>query len=170
MVNLRFALSQVVLGVVVALAIACSPSKSSPAPAVTVGGDWQGSWNSNSGVSGTLTLHLVDTNGSVSGTMNVLGSPCGNQSTVTGSVTGYTVVISTMGADSMRFTATVQQNNPGAMSGTYSISTGGCQGDTGTFNITMPAQPVTVPTQPVPQTQPLLSPAPAHTPDTVDAG
>jgi hypothetical protein len=122
---------------------------------VNVAGDWQGSWNSNSGVSGTLTLHLVDNSGSVSGTMNVLGSPCGNQVTVTGSVSGYNVVISTMGDDAMRFTATVQQNNSGAMSGSYSISAGDCQGDTGTFNITMPA-PTPVPT---PATQALMSDA-----------
>jgi hypothetical protein len=144
MLNLRLQFSLIAFVVMAVSGLGCSPSGSGKAaPAVNVAGSWQGTWNSNQGVSGGLTLQLTDTGGTVSGTMNVTGSPCGNQTTVSGSVSGYTVVIST--ADSMRFTATVEQNNPSAMSGSYSISAGDCQGDAGTFSLTMPTQPI-VPT------------------------
>ncbi len=68
--------------------------------------------------------------------MSLEGTPCFSNGTIDGDVTGNRVEFEASAADdSMEFRATVGQSGQGEMSGTYSVSGGPCEGDTGSFSL-----------------------------------
>lgn len=102
-------------------------------------GNWRGTWNSSvANYSGNLSGTLTHSGTSISGTMNVTGSPCISSGTVSGTGAGGSFSASIdSGQDSLQlqgsYTAT-------SISGTYSVPNGVCAGDTGTFSLNQVTQ------------------------------
>lgn len=104
-------------------------------PTVDVTGTWSGTWTSSNDIDhGNLAATLTQSGTSVSGTVSITESPCISSGSVSGTVSGNNVVFGVVsGTDTITYTATCTSTS---MSGTYSVNTGECAGDTGTFSMT----------------------------------
>ena len=100
-------------------------------------GTWVGFWDSDEpGYSGGVTLNLVQEGSTISGTATITNSYCISGGTISGNVEGsivtFGVVSVTEGGDiyfSGAFTSTT-------MSGAYGVTSGECEGDSGSFSLT----------------------------------
>jgi len=106
------------------------------APAtLDLSGTWQGTW-STSKKSGTVTLSLVETDNTIAGSMAVTNA-CFASGTVSGTVSGNQIdlIILIAGGGQLTFNGTV--NSAGnSMTGTYAISGGCSDGDSGSITFT----------------------------------
>ena len=104
-----------------------------PAPQTAdVAGQWAGTWTSDEiEAGGSLEATFAQTGNEISGTVTIDGSPCLATGTITGSVSSSNVTFGAVsGPDGIEFSGTVGATS---MNGTYSVESGLCAGDTGTF-------------------------------------
>jgi hypothetical protein len=103
---------------------------------VTVTGSWEGNWSSTRGVGGAVTASMDQSGSSLNGDLELKSSPCFSKGTLTGSVTGTTVLIGTAfgGGQTVDFDGTATEDGK-SMSGKYSVKGGLCGGDTGTWSM-----------------------------------
>jgi hypothetical protein len=108
-----------------------------PGPLLNVSGTWSGTWASSRGSGGTVQALISQSGASLSGTATVTGSPCFTSGSISGSVFGNNVAFGVLFGEGQQanFSATVGSGGT-SMSGTYSVSGGACNGDTGSFNLT----------------------------------
>ncbi len=99
---------------------------------INLTGIWTGSWSSANGIDGgSVSTSLTQSGSSLSGTVSISGSPCLSSGEVSGAINDNNVSFGAVsGTDKIFFTATCTSNS---MSGEYSITSGFCAGDTGTF-------------------------------------
>lgn len=99
---------------------------------VDINGSWKGTWSSNiTDNSGTVSVVLLLNGTVISGSMDLSGSPCISTGVINGTVSGNSVSFGVIsGDDEIQFSATYSD---GIISGTYSVTTGLCSGDEGTF-------------------------------------
>ncbi|HLY18324.1 MAG TPA: choice-of-anchor tandem repeat GloVer-containing protein [Bryobacteraceae bacterium] len=115
------------------------------APQASAAGTWQGTWSSVTGVSGSFGATIAQNGTALAGTLVLLNSSCfvvGNiNGTITNNALSFGVFFSLVGPTSqVAFTATL--NSVGSGTGQYSVQSGPCAGDSGTFSMTMlPSQP-----------------------------
>ena len=105
----------------------------------SVTGTWQGSWASNSGTSGSFGADLSQSGNTLTGGLLLLNSSCFVGGKISGTITGNSislgVLFSSFGPTSqVLLTGTVDANGSGQ--GEYSVQTGPCAGDSGTFSLT----------------------------------
>ena len=107
-----------------------------PATTVDITGTWSGSWASSNGINnGNISAVLTQSGTSVIGTLSITGSPCISNGSVSGTVSGNNVSFGIIsGSDTVEYNATYTSTS---MSGTYSVTTGACAGDTGTFSLSV---------------------------------
>jgi len=100
-----------------------------------VAGDWSGTWVESTGPdSGNVSLDLSQTNTTVSGTATITGSSCPLSGILSGTVTANTLSAVIQSADSVSLNATFDSSS---MKGTYEVTSGKCNGDAGTFSLTL---------------------------------
>jgi hypothetical protein len=94
-------------------------------------GSWSGNWQSSTGIGGNLTADLIQNDDVLSGVVSITGSACISSGTVSGIVSNDTVTFGVVsGFTTVEYTASFISD---AMSGTYSVTSGACAGDTGSF-------------------------------------
>ena len=77
--------------------IICSSHLTPAAIAADISGNWQGTWNSHYGSSGGLSAIITQSGSTIGGSLNVLGTTCGNflnrplSGTVLGNVASFNV-------------------------------------------------------------------------------
>jgi hypothetical protein len=105
-----------------------------PAPTGVLTGHWTGLWDSSrSSYHGNISADLTQTDQSIKGTILITGSPCFGAGYVTGSVGGNNITFGVVsGPDSSSFSGNYSTTS---ISGSYSVSTGQCAGDYGTFSV-----------------------------------
>jgi hypothetical protein len=106
--------------------------------AMDLTGRWDGAWESTRySVNGLLTTQLVQSAAALTGDVTVLGSGCTVGGTVSGAVTGDTVVFGAVatGEEQTSFVGTVSGDGK-TMSGTYEVTSGPCGGDVGIWSVT----------------------------------
>jgi hypothetical protein len=99
-----------------------------------VAGTWNGAWASSvyPGLAGSFQVSLIQTGGSLTGTITISGSNCVSGGSLTGTVTGSSISFGAIQAEKqVAFTGTV---NAAVMSGTWTAS--GCGQDAGGWNAT----------------------------------
>lgn len=97
-------------------------------------GNWSGSWSSDSAISGGLQASMIQSGDNIIGTASVTGSPCLSSGTVSGTVSGNNIFFGVVTeTDAINFTATYYP--PSTISGNYSVESGNCAGDAGTFTL-----------------------------------
>ena len=108
-----------------------------------ISGTWQGSWNSNYGTSGGLTAVVTQSGSTLGGSLNVLGTTCGNfynrplNGTISGNVASFnaTAYCSADGSNnSLQYTNGVVDGN--SLSGDYTVYSDGEFWDYGTYSLT----------------------------------
>jgi hypothetical protein len=113
------------------------------AETVDVTGNWQGSWDSYSEVSGGLTVNMTQSGTTLSGRLTIANTDCGTFSnlTLTGSVSGNIISVYTSaycpqdGSDNeLGFTNGAVNGN--FIFGYYSVYSDGSYWDSGTFSLT----------------------------------
>ena len=107
-------------------------------PSVNLSGMWKGTWASNQSPRGGNVEAVISQSGtSLSGTATVTGSPCFTSGSVSGAVSGNNVTFGVLfsGGQQALFSGTVGSGGT-IISGTYAVSGGLCNGDTGSFNLT----------------------------------
>ncbi len=112
--------------------------------ALTLSGTWEGVWQSRrTPESGTLLVTLTQTGTTLTGEVEVTGSPCVSAETIAGERSGDTVVFGTAsgGPHHSMFSGTVAPDGT-AMDGTYAVTGGPCAGDQGTWSLTRVTAPV----------------------------
>jgi len=103
-----------------------------PTKDVDLAGSWTGTWVSANDATGGVIATFTQTQGVLSGTVEISGSPCITTGTIEGTVTGSNVAFGAVsGVDTINFTA---QLGTDTMSGTFSVPAGACAG-TGTFQM-----------------------------------
>jgi hypothetical protein len=114
-----------------------------PTPTVSnVSGEWAGAWHSRLGPSGLFSAALSRVGAAITGTVVFSGTLCFPKGTVSGTVTGTSWAASvSAGSAQINLVGTV---SGGQFSGTYSVSSGDCAGDTGTFAASFVASPINV--------------------------
>jgi hypothetical protein len=106
--------------------------------AVDLTGHWDGAWESTRyAINGLLTGQLVQSGTALTGEVTVLGSGCTAGGTVSGTVSGATVIFGAVAADEEQtnFAGSVSEDGK-TMSGTYEVISGPCGGDTGLWSVT----------------------------------
>ncbi len=103
---------------------------------VTVTGSWEGNWTSTRGAGGAVAASMDQSGSSLNGDLELKSSPCFSKGTLTGSVTGTTVLIGTAfgGGQTVNFDGTATEDGS-SMSGSYTVSGGACGGDKGTWSM-----------------------------------
>lgn len=120
------------LVLLVALTTALAACSGGPTQDVDLAGSWSGTWVSANDATGGVTASFTQTQGVLSGTVEISGSPCITNGTIEGTVTGNNVAFGAVsGVDTINFTA---QLGSDTMSGTFSVPAGACAG-TGTFQM-----------------------------------
>ena len=101
-------------------------------PRVEIAGAWAGTWLSSRDAGGDIQATFVRAGDEISGTLSITGSPCLTTGSISGSVSNTNVTFGAVsGPDGIEFTGTVGAT---MLEGTYSVSSGSCMGDTGTFS------------------------------------
>jgi hypothetical protein len=102
----------------------------------SLAGTWGGTWKSNSGVGGTVSMTITQNGNALSGTASMTNSTCLENAKLDGTISGDDVMIDVTSGDtkaSVHLTVTA----PGQIDGTYdAVSAGICSGDTGIVDIT----------------------------------
>lgn len=102
----------------------------------SLAGAWSGTWKSDSGVGGTVSMSITQDGDSLSGTASMTNSTCLENAKLSGTVNGDDVMIDVTSGDThatvhLTVTATNQ------IDGTYdAVSVGICSGDTGIVDAT----------------------------------
>lgn len=98
-------------------------------------GSWSGSFVSTvEDGGGTLDVVLQQDGGTLTGSVDLTGSPCLSSGSVSGTVSSDGASFGAVqGADTVVFSASTIGD--ASMSGTYSVATGDCSGDAGTFSL-----------------------------------
>jgi len=112
---------------------AVGDSTSSIEPTAPLAGMWRGTWTSETGVSGSMTVTMQQSGSTLDGDLEFSGSPCFASGRFAGIVTGRDFAGSvTAGGIRVDLSATI---TGAAYAGTYTaVSAGACTGDTGTFS------------------------------------
>lgn len=99
-------------------------------------GRWNGSWRMGN-LTGNLSVTLVQTGGTLSGTITIQDSPCMTTATLTGTVSGDTVAIGAVSASANRYdyTGTIQADGL-SINGTWSGNGACASGQGGSFTLT----------------------------------
>ena len=97
-------------------------------------GNWTGTWVSSVFVAwGNVSMNIVQSGTSISGSAVLTGSPNFPNCTISGSVSGNNMTATVVsGSNTAVFTATYSSTS---MNGTYGITTGASAGDFGTFSM-----------------------------------
>lgn len=106
--------------------------------AVDLTGHWDGAWESTRyAVNGPLTTQLVQSGTELIGDVIVLGSGCTAGGTVSGTVSGATVIFGGVaaGEEQTNFAGSVSEDGK-TMAGTYEVISGPCGGDIGLWSLT----------------------------------
>ncbi|MEO7112565.1 MAG: hypothetical protein ABI183_19120 [Polyangiaceae bacterium] len=102
----------------------------------SLAGAWSGTWKSNSGAGGTVSMSITQTGNALSGTASMTSSTCLENAKVDGTINGDDVLINVTSGDtkaSVHLTVTA----PDQIDGTYdAVSAGICSGDTGIVDAT----------------------------------
>jgi hypothetical protein len=106
--------------------------------AVDLTGHWDGAWESTRyAVNGLLTTQLIQSGAELIGDVTVLGSGCTAGGTVSGAVSGATVIFGAVatGEERTNFAGSVSEDGK-TMAGTYEVISGPCGGDIGLWSVT----------------------------------
>jgi YVTN family beta-propeller protein len=103
----------------------------------TLTGTWTGSWTSNISGGGPLNAVITQNGIALTGSVALATSGCLPTGTVSGSLSGATLVLGAVSGSGVQvnFTGTIGAGNT-SLSGTYQVVTGSCRGDTGTWSLT----------------------------------
>lgn len=100
---------------------------------VDLTGIWNGWWFSRSGPSGRLSADVTHQNNSLSGLLGIHGSPCLSNANISGTATRGSLTFGAVsGQQRVQFSGTYQAN---WVTGTYSVESGECMGDEGSFSL-----------------------------------
>jgi tetratricopeptide (TPR) repeat protein len=124
-----------VTGAAVAVGGSSGDDSTAPPPPLNLTGTWIGTWTSSIAGNGSISLDLTQAEGStsVTGSVSITGSECISTGTLSGSVTGDTLVSSIVGSETADFTATANSiSSPTSLNGTLQVTSGDCAGDIGT--------------------------------------
>jgi hypothetical protein len=129
-------LSLVLLISVAACGGSSNVGTSSSSESSSLAGTWSGTWQSNRGQGGTISMTIAQNGNALSGTASMTNSTCLEAAALDGTVNGDDVLIDVTSGDtkaSVHLTVTA----PGQIDGTYdAISAGLCTGDTGIVDVT----------------------------------
>lgn len=99
-------------------------------------GAWTGTWKSNQGVGGAVTMSITQNGNALSGTASMTNSTCLENAKLDGTINGDDVLINVTSGDT-RASVHLTVMSPGHVDGTYdAVSAGLCSGDTGIVDIT----------------------------------
>jgi hypothetical protein len=131
------AFKKAALGVLLVFLSACGGGgNSSNSTPVNIAGNWQFMGNSTRfGYTFTATSQINQTGSSISGTLNLSGSPCAQTADFSGTLNGTSLnaTVNESGQNTL-FTGTVSTDG-NSLSGTYTAPSGGCtNGDAGTWS------------------------------------
>lgn len=109
--------------------------------ATDISGNWNGTWATSIGTnSGIISTSITHSGTSFSGTINISGSPCISSGTFSGTASGGFFSASVVsGQNAITFEGTYTAT---LISGTYSVPSGACAGDSGTFSLQKTQPPV----------------------------
>ena len=129
--SIRFASSSLLCAFVLFGASSCI-SKSGPPDDIT--GDWHGSYKDNGGNTGSVDATFTQNGTTLGGSMVISwGCAIANDASVNGSITGNDFTATMVYGFS---TVNIKGTRSGeSVSGTFGISGGVCNGDTGTFTL-----------------------------------
>jgi hypothetical protein len=106
--------------------------------AMDLTGRWDGAWESTRySVNGLLTTQLVQSGAALTGDVTILGSGCTAGGTVSGTVSGATVIFGAVAAgdeEQTNFVGTMSGDGK-TMSGTYEVTSGPCGRDIGLWSV-----------------------------------
>lgn len=123
-------ISFLLIGFGLVFLVACGGSG---APMANVEGSWAGTWRSSRGQGSTLIASFAQSDTSITGTVRVNGSPCLSTGTLSGTASNRGVTFGAVsGSHGISFRGRVSGNR---MTGSYSVSSGFCAGDTGSFEL-----------------------------------
>jgi len=131
------AFKEAAFGVLLVFLSACSGGgNSGNSTPVNIAGNWQFMGNSTRfGYTFTANSQINQTGSSISGTLNLSGSPCAQTADFSGSLNGMSLnaAVNESGQNTL-FTGTVSTDG-NSLSGTYTAPSGGCtNGDAGTWS------------------------------------
>jgi hypothetical protein len=112
-----------------------SPTEQTTTPAVAAGvaGTWNGVWRSTSspGATGTFQMTFAQAGQSLSGPIEITGTPCITSGTITGTLSGTRITFGAVkGQNTVSYDGTWSGN---VMSGTYSAPSAACGNGTGNW-------------------------------------
>jgi hypothetical protein len=114
-------------------------STAEPAATGTITGTWKGTWSSTKyvGLTGTFTLNFQQSGSTLSGTIEIAGTPCISSASITGTLSGTDITFGFVnGAEAVSYTGTWTGPD---MAGTWVVGQGsgaGCTADSGTWKAT----------------------------------
>ncbi len=125
-----------ILAAVTILSVGCGAA-GVPTPIIDLTGNWSGTWASSRGSTGGVDAQISQSGSSLTGMVTVTGSPAGcfTSGSISGNVSGQQVNFSgtvSGGGQQINFSGTISGQGT-IISGTYSVSGGLCNGDTGSF-------------------------------------
>lgn len=127
--------TKTILLLVAVAAVLTACSSGGGVDALPLAGTWQGTWNSNTGPGGSVSVEFEQEGNSLTGTVQITGSPCLTNGTVTGNVSSSGATFGAVqGPHQITFTGS--RNGSNQLSGTYAVGSGPCEGDAGVFTVT----------------------------------
>jgi hypothetical protein len=118
-------------------------SVTSPQPSIS--GIWQGSWTSVAGDSGAVGANFAQSGNSMTGQLLFTGSPCSAAGTASGTINEGTLSAGVVFGDGGQISFNGTLNGiSGSGQGQYSVVSGPCAGDSGTFSLTRLSSQVSV--------------------------
>jgi hypothetical protein len=105
-------------------------------PSINLSGLWQGTWRSNQGVGGSVSLSITHSGSSLSGLISFGNSPCFSNGTISGGFSGTTLIFTFVFPGNPATVSSSGYYTASSMSGTYATRGGLCDGDTGSYSLT----------------------------------
>lgn len=119
--------------------LALAACGSAPQPGVNLTDPWLGTWVSDNDATGSLDVMFTQTGTQLRGTVEVGGTACFTTGTITGTVSGNTITFGVAsGASDIEYSGGVAHDavtGDDTITGSYSVTSGACDGDTGTFEL-----------------------------------
>ncbi len=106
-----------------------------PPPPVEIGGGWTGTWRGDSLGAGSVRASFVQNGTQFDGTVSVSWSLCGSNGTVHGSVDDHALSM-TIYSGGTEVALSTTYLSPTQMTGRYTVLSGLCWGNTGSFTLT----------------------------------
>jgi hypothetical protein len=113
------------------LPVARHPTAPAAATTASIAGAWRGTWASGQSGNGTTRATFTQSGDAIDGAMHLTGSPCFERGRVVGTFGGQELTATFASSDAkVALTASLDGD---VLRGTYSVISGECRGDTGTF-------------------------------------